>query len=168
LKTAFLSLGSNLGDRQALLNEALSRLESAGVHVARRSRIHETEPQDYLDQPKFLNMAAEVETDLSPRELLAVIQKIETELGRQRTIPKGPRTIDIDILFYANLIVATPELEIPHPRLAERRFVLDPLSEIAPDFRHPITGQSVREARAALNEKRAPTRNATPPPDPPA
>ncbi len=150
MNTAFLSLGSNLGDRAALLNTALNRLETEGVRIARRSSIHETEPQDYLNQPKFLNIAVQVETNLTPQELLAAIQKIETELGRQRTIPKGPRTIDIDILFYANEIIATPDLEIPHPRLTERRFVLDPLSEIAPDLHHPATGQTVREAQAAL------------------
>jgi 2-amino-4-hydroxy-6-hydroxymethyldihydropteridine diphosphokinase len=150
LNIAFLSLGSNLGDREALLNEALNRLETEGVHVVRRSSIHETEPQDYLDQPRFLNMAIEVETDLTPRELLAAIQKIETEMGRQRTIPKGPRTIDIDILFYANQIISMAGLEIPHPRLTERHFVLDPLQEIAPDLRHPVTGKTVRELRAAL------------------
>jgi 2-amino-4-hydroxy-6-hydroxymethyldihydropteridine diphosphokinase len=151
LKTAFLSLGSNLGDREALLKDALQRLEAAGVRVVRKSSIHETEPQDLREQPWFLNMAVEVETGLLPLELLAAIIKIETELGRQRTIPKGPRTIDIDILFYANLIIATRDLEIPHPRLTERRFVLDPLSEIAPELRHPITGQSIREAQAALS-----------------
>ncbi len=150
MNTAFLSLGSNLGDRAALLNTALNRLQSEGVHIVRRSSIHETEPQDYLNQPKFLNMAVEIETDLTPQQLLAAIQKIETELGRQRTIPKGPRTIDIDILFYSNLTITTPNLEIPHPRLTERRFVLDPLSEIAPDLRHPVTGKTVREAQAAL------------------
>jgi 2-amino-4-hydroxy-6-hydroxymethyldihydropteridine diphosphokinase len=150
LNTAFLSLGSNLGDREALLNTALNRLETEGVHVVRRSSIHETEPQDFHDQPKFLNMAVQIETDLTPQELLAAIQKIETEMGRQRTIPKGPRTIDIDILFYANEIITKPDLEIPHPRLTARRFVLDPLSEIAPDLHHPVTGQTVREIRTAL------------------
>jgi 2-amino-4-hydroxy-6-hydroxymethyldihydropteridine diphosphokinase len=150
LNTAFLSLGSNLGDRAALLNEALSRLETSGVHVVRRSSIHETEPQDFLDQPHFLNMAVEVETECTPQELLAAIQKIESEMGRQRTIPKGPRTIDIDILFYANQIISAPNLEVPHPRLTERLFVLDPLSEIAPEFRHPATAKTVRELRAAL------------------
>jgi 2-amino-4-hydroxy-6-hydroxymethyldihydropteridine diphosphokinase len=152
LKTAYLSLGSNLGDRQAFLNEALHRLEAAGAHVLRRSSIHETEPQDYRDQPWFLNMAVEVETDLTPQELLAAIQKIETEMGRQRTIPKGPRTIDLDILFYENQVLTTPKLQIPHPRLTERLFVLDPLSEIAPDLRHPVTGKTVRDARSALNQ----------------
>jgi 2-amino-4-hydroxy-6-hydroxymethyldihydropteridine diphosphokinase len=150
LNTAFLSLGSNLGDRAALLNEALNRMETAGIHVLRRSSIHETEPQDYLNQPRFLNMAVEVETDLTPQDLLSAIQKIETEMGRRRTIPKGPRIIDIDILFYANQVIAMPHLEIPHPRLTARLFVLDPLSEIAPDLRHPMTGKSVRELRAAL------------------
>jgi 2-amino-4-hydroxy-6-hydroxymethyldihydropteridine diphosphokinase len=157
LKTAYLSLGSNLGDREAHLNQALERLQAAGVRTVRRSSIHETEPQDFRDQPWFLNMAVEVQTDLTPLGLLATIQKIEAEMGRQRIIPKGPRTIDIDILFYANLIIATPDLEIPHPRLTERRFVLDPLSEIAPDLRHPVTGQSVREAQAALPQSPAPS-----------
>ena len=150
MKTAFLSLGSNLGDRAAFLNEALLRLEAEGVQIVHRSSIHETEPQDFRDQPWFLNMAVEVETNLTPQELLAAIQKIEREMGRQRIIPKGPRTIDLDILFYENLILKTPELEIPHPRLTHRLFVLDPLSEIAPDFRHPFTNQTVRELRAAL------------------
>jgi 2-amino-4-hydroxy-6-hydroxymethyldihydropteridine diphosphokinase len=156
LKTAYLSLGSNLGDREAFLNEALHRLEAAGAHVLRRSSIHETEPQDYRDQPWFLNMAVEVETDLTPQELLAAIQKIETEMGRQRIILKGPRTIDLDILFYENLILKMPELEIPHPRLTQRLFVLDPLSEIAPDFHHPVTNETVQEIRAAL-QPRAPS-----------
>jgi len=156
LKTAYLSLGSNLGDREAFLNEALHRLEAEGVHVVRRSSIHETEPQDFRDQPWFLNMAVKVETDLTPQELLAAIQKIESEMGRQRIIPKGPRTIDLDILFYENLILKTPELEIPHPRLTQRLFVLDPLSEIAPNLRHPVTNETVQEIRAAL-QSRAPS-----------
>jgi len=156
LKTAYLSLGSNLGDREAFLNEALHRLEAEGVCVVRRSSIHETEPQDFRDQPWFLNMAVKVETDLTPQELLAAIQKIESEMGRQRIIPKGPRTIDLDILFYENLILKTPELEIPHPRLTQRLFVLDPLSEIAPNFRHPVTNETVQEIRAAL-QSRAPS-----------
>jgi len=150
LSTAFLSLGSNLGNREALLNEALDGLEAAGVHILRRSSVHETEPQDFRDQPWFLNIAVEVETNLSALELLAAIQKIEAALGRRRTVPKGPRTIDIDILFYGNLVIQTAELEIPHPRLTQRSFVLNPLSEIAPDFRHPMTGKSVREAQSAL------------------
>lgn len=116
--------------------------------MVRRSSTYETEPQDYLDQPRFLNMAVEVETDLSPRELLALIQEIEAGLERQRTIPKGPRTIDLDILFYGDVVMATEDLEIPHPRIAQRQFVLDPLNEIAPELRHPVTGKTVSELRS--------------------
>ena len=118
--------------------------------MVRRSAVYETEPQDYLDQPRFLNMAVEVETDLAPRELLALIQSIESALGRQRTIPKGPRTIDLDILFYGDIVMTTAELEIPHPRIAQRRFVLDPLAEIAPELRHPVTHQTAGEMLAEL------------------
>lgn len=150
MKTAFLSLGSNLGDREALLNDALQRLEAAGVCIVRRSSIYETEPQDVLDQPWFLNMAVEVETDLTPQELLAAIQKIEAAMGRERIIPKGPRTIDIDILFYEAEVINAGDLEIPHPRLARRAFVLDPLSEIAANLRHPVSGKTVSEMRSGI------------------
>lgn len=148
MKTAYLSLGSNLGERSAYLEEAITRLQAGGARVVRRSSTYETEPQDYLDQPRFLNMAVEVETDLSPRELLALIQEIEAGLERQRTIPKGPRTIDLDILFYGDVVMATEDLEIPHPRIAQRQFVLDPLNEIAPELRHPVTGKTVSELRS--------------------
>lgn len=151
MKTAFLSLGSNIGDREAQLREALLRLESAGVRTVRRSSIHDTEPQDLRNQPWFLNVAVEVETDLSPLDLLARIHEIEAEMGRVRTVPKGPRTIDIDILFYADVVIDSSELEIPHPRLAQRRFVLEPMAEIAPDLRHPVTGKTVRKMLAELS-----------------
>jgi 2-amino-4-hydroxy-6-hydroxymethyldihydropteridine diphosphokinase len=155
LNKVFLSLGSNLGDREALLEKALGHLEAAGVHVVRRSTIHETEPQDLREQPWFLNLAVETKTDLSPEQLLALIQKIESEMGRQRVVPKGPRTIDIDILFYGDRIICAPDLEIPHPRLTQRTFVLNPLGEIAPDLRHPATGQTVRQMGAALEQREA-------------
>jgi 2-amino-4-hydroxy-6-hydroxymethyldihydropteridine diphosphokinase len=145
LKTAYLSLGSNLGDRDTHLAEAMERLGAAGIHILRRSSIYETEPQDRLDQPWFLNMVLEVETDFAPLELLAQIQKIEKELGRERNVPQGPRTIDIDILFYGSSVIATSELEIPHPRLAARRFVLEPLAELAPNLRHPLLGKTISE-----------------------
>lgn len=145
MKNAYLSLGSNLGDRDAHLAQAMERLEAAGIRILRRSSIYETQPQGHLDQPWFLNMVLEVETDLTPLELLAQTQKIEKELGRERTVPQGPRIIDIDILFYGSSIIATPELDVPHTRLATRRFVLEPLAELSPDLMHPVIGKTVRE-----------------------
>jgi 2-amino-4-hydroxy-6-hydroxymethyldihydropteridine diphosphokinase len=144
-KRAFLSLGSNLGDREAHLLEALVRLEAAGIHMLRRSAIYETEPQDLPDQPWFLNLVVEVETELFARLLLARIQAIELGMGRKREVAKGPRTIDIDILFFENFVISSRELQVPHPRLSERRFVLEPLSELAPDLAHPVNGKTVRE-----------------------
>jgi 2-amino-4-hydroxy-6-hydroxymethyldihydropteridine diphosphokinase len=145
LKRIYLSLGSNIGDRQANLRRAVKRLASLDVRVLRASRIYETEPVDYVDQAWFLNQVVEAETALFPMQLLARIARVERELGRTRTIPKGPRTLDIDILFYAEAVVHTARLEIPHPRIAERRFVLAPLAELAPDLRHPVTRLSVRQ-----------------------
>jgi len=143
LKHAFLSLGSNLGDREAHLLEALDRLEAAGIHTLRRSSIYETEPQDLLNQPWFLNLVVEVETELFPRLLLARAQAIELGMGRRRVVPKGPRPIDIDILLFGNFVIRTRELQVPHPRMSERRFVLEPLNELAPDLPHPVTGKTV-------------------------
>ena len=148
MKTAYLSLGSNIGDRERNLRRAIERLESQGVRVVRRSSLYETEPRDLRGQPWFLNAVVEVETSLFPVQLLARIHKIERELGRKRTIPKGPRIIDIDILLYGRFLIDTAELQIPHPRMTERRFVLEPLAELAPDLRHPLTGQSLRDLLA--------------------
>ncbi|HXA68480.1 MAG TPA: 2-amino-4-hydroxy-6-hydroxymethyldihydropteridine diphosphokinase [Bryobacteraceae bacterium] len=145
MKHAFLSLGSNLGDREAHLLDALDRLEAAGIHTLRRSSIYETEPQDLPNQPWFLNLVVEVETELFPRLLLARAQAIELGMGRRRVVSKGPRTIDIDILLVGNYVIRTRELQVPHPRISERRFVLEPLAELAPDLRHPATGKTVRE-----------------------
>ena len=145
MKTAYLSLGSNIGDREANLRTALDEL-----HPERVSPIYETEPVDYRDQAWFLNVVAEVRTDRFPRQFLAMTQRIERELGRVRTIAKGPRTIDIDILLFGSTVVHTKDLEIPHPRMAERRFVLQPLADLAPEVRHPVTHRSVREMLDAL------------------
>jgi len=145
LKQAFLSLGSNVGDREAQLLEALERLEAAGIHILRRSSIYETEPQDLPDQPWFLNLVVEVKTELFPRLLLARIQAIELGMGRKRAVSKGPRPIDIDILLFGDFVIGTRELQVPHPRMSERRFVLEPLAELAPDLRHPVNGKTVRE-----------------------
>ena len=150
MKTAFLALGSNIGDREANLREAVDRLASEEIRVRRRSSLYETEPRELLDQPWFLNAVVEVETSLFPMQLLARVREIERQMGRRRVTPKGPRNIDIDILFYGRTVIATAELEVPHPRMAQRRFVLEPLAEIAPDFRHPVTGKTANEMLAAL------------------
>jgi 2-amino-4-hydroxy-6-hydroxymethyldihydropteridine diphosphokinase len=145
LKRIYLSLGSNVGDRERNLRKAVERLASQDVRVLHTSRIYETEPVDYKDQAWFLNQVVEAETALFPMQLLTRIGRVEREMGRLRTVRKGPRTIDIDILFYAAAVVETARLEIPHPRIAERRFVLAPLAELAPDLRHPVTHRSVRQ-----------------------
>jgi 2-amino-4-hydroxy-6-hydroxymethyldihydropteridine diphosphokinase len=150
LKTVYLALGSNIGDREASLRDAVQRLEGSEIRVRRRSSLYETAPQELLDQPWFLNAVVEVETDLFPMQLLARVHEIERAMGRRRVTPKGPRNIDIDILFYRRAVIATAALEVPHPRIAQRRFVLEPLAEIAPDFRHPVTGKTASEMLAAL------------------
>ena len=150
MKTVYLALGSNLGDRRANLSAARDHLASVDLTITRASAIYETEPRDLVQQPWFLNQVIEAETSLFPRQLLARAQKIERDMGRKRTQPKGPRVIDIDILLFGEAVIHTPDLEIPHPRMLERRFVLDPLAELAPDLRHPVTGRSMREALGAV------------------
>ena len=145
MKLVYLSLGSNLGDRAAHLQRALDELATAGIEVARVSPFFRTEPLDYRPQPWFLNGVAEIRTELLPLRLLSTLQRIERKMGRRRTLPKGPRTIDLDILFYDNAVVRAPALTIPHPRIGERKFVLVPLGELAPDLRHPVTRKTVRE-----------------------
>jgi len=145
VKTIYLALGSNIGDREAHLRAAIGEMSAAGISVLRESPIYETEPVGFTDQRWFLNMVVEAETALFPMQLLARVGKIERKLGRVRTMVNGPRTIDIDILLYANAVVRTPQLEIPHPRMHERRFVLAPLADLAPALRHPVLRKTVRE-----------------------
>ena len=144
----YLSLGSNLGDRATTLREALFRLEAAEIRIISRSSLYETAPEDLVEQPWFLNLAVACRTTLDPRTLLASTQQIERELGRDReqSIPKGPRTLDIDILLYDDLVQSDDWLTIPHPRMLRRRFVLEPLCEIAPHLRHPLTGELLAAA----------------------
>lgn len=144
MKTVYLALGSNVGDRMGNLTAALEQLGASGVRVLRVSSVYETEPVGFAAQQWFYNLVVEAETDLFPMQLLARIGKIEHALGRVRTVRNGPRTLDIDILLYGRAMVRTKQLEIPHPRMAERRFVLAPLAELAPELRHPVTHQPVR------------------------
>lgn len=147
---AYISIGSNLGDREENCRQAIKLIEKNGIVVRKQSRMYETEPWGVKDQPKFINMAIEAETDKKPEELLRVLEEIEKEIGRTETVKWGPRVIDLDILFYDDLILKIPGLEIPHPLLHKREFVLKPLCEIAPDKKHPVTGKTVKEMAAIL------------------
>ena len=137
MPTVYLSLGSNVGDREANLRAAVAALPVAGVQVEHVSSIYETEPVDYLEQPWFLNCVVEAKTELTPQALLQALHAIESQLGSQKQFAKGPRKIDLDILLYGDETISAPDLQIPHPRMLQRRFVLAPLAEIAPNLKHP-------------------------------
>lgn len=151
--TVYLSLGSNLGDRAAHIARALERLSEDGVRITRRSALYQTEPVEYLEQGWFLNVAVEAETELMPRQLLRAIRHIEQQLGRKRMVHAGPRTVDIDILLHGASLVRAADLEIPHPRIADRRFVLVPMAEIAPTLRHPVLRLNMTELLAATTDR---------------
>jgi 2-amino-4-hydroxy-6-hydroxymethyldihydropteridine diphosphokinase len=142
--TIYLALGTNLGDRLANLRRAREILPPE-VLVTADSSIYETPPWGITDQPAFLNQVLQAGTDLAPLELLAHLKHIETQMGRKETVRYGPRLIDLDILIYDRLVLKAPGLTIPHPRLAERAFVLVPFNDLAPDLLHPVTGQTIRE-----------------------
>ncbi len=135
--TVHLSLGSNLGDRAGNLRAAIAVLPGVGVRVAKVSSLYETEPVDYLEQPWFLNCVVEAETSLAPLDLLHALRGIEAQRGSQKEFAKGPRLLDMDILLYGDETIELPELQIPHPRMLLRNFVLAPLAEIAPALKHP-------------------------------
>lgn len=144
----YLSLGSNLGDRENNLRSAIAALPCTHFHVSKVSSLYETEPVDYFDQPWFLNCVVEGETESQPAELLRALRAIEVQLGSQKAFAKGPRLLDIDILLYSDLSLDTSELQIPHPRMLERKFVLAPLAEIAPAIRHPSWPANARDLLA--------------------
>lgn len=145
MKAVYLSLGSNCGDRQGRIERALEELGSRGVSVRCVSSFYKTQPVDFLAQAWFLNCAAQAATDLMPLRLLSVCKAVERAVGRRPGVPKGPRAIDIDILFYEDAVIRTADLVVPHPALPQRRFVLVPLAEIAPGLRHPETQLTVLE-----------------------
>jgi len=147
---AYLGLGSNLGDREANLRQAISALVSAGLQIVAESSVYETDPVDYLDQPKFLNQVIAVTApNLEPYSLMKFCFEIESQLGRKRTIPRGARTLDIDLLLFGDFILDGEyqgvNLVVPHPRMHLRRFVLQPLAEIAPHLAHTISGKTIEQ-----------------------
>jgi len=148
-RDVYLSLGSNVGDRENHLREAITRLESTG-HVVSISSFYETEPVEVTNQAWFLNCAVQIETTKMPKQLMAAVLEIEREMGRQRTQNKGPRIIDIDIILFGDSVVNSSELTIPHPAMHQRRFVLEPLAEIAPEAGHPVFKKTVLEMLRGL------------------
>ncbi|HUE57879.1 MAG TPA: 2-amino-4-hydroxy-6-hydroxymethyldihydropteridine diphosphokinase [Candidatus Udaeobacter sp.] len=151
--TVYLSLGSNVGEREANLRKAIASLADAGVRVSKISSFYETEPVDLREQPWFLNGVVEGETGLSALELLRGLREIESRMGSKKLVAKGPRLIDMDILLYGSEMIDTPQLQVPHPRMLLRRFVLVPLAEIAPQFQHPSWMKTVSELAAATTDR---------------
>ncbi|MEJ2262895.1 MAG: 2-amino-4-hydroxy-6-hydroxymethyldihydropteridine diphosphokinase [Anaerolineales bacterium] len=148
--TVYLALGTNLGDRLSNLEQAITAMPPE-ILPLECSPVYETPPWGYIDQPAFLNQVIEAETDLAPQSLLVTLKDLETSLGRKPTFKYGPRVIDLDILFYNQVVLETAALTIPHPRIAERAFVLVPLADLAPNLRHPSLRKTVRELLAAVD-----------------
>jgi 2-amino-4-hydroxy-6-hydroxymethyldihydropteridine diphosphokinase len=151
----YLSLGANLGDREGNLRAAIEALPGAGVRVGRVSSFYETEPVDYLEQPWFLNCVVQGETEVEAVELLRRLRAIEASMGSKKEFAKGPRVLDIDILLFGDETVDTPELQVPHPRMLERKFVLAPLAEIAPELKHPSWSARASEILGAVQDASA-------------
>jgi 2-amino-4-hydroxy-6-hydroxymethyldihydropteridine diphosphokinase len=152
MATVYLSLGSNLSEREKYLAQARKAIEKS-FNLPRFSKIYETEPVDLLDQPWFLNQVAEFQTDLAPESLLEWVRSLEAQAGRQRQIPRGPRTLDVDILLYDDWVLEVDALVLPHPRLEQRRHVLVPLAELAPERCIPVSQRTVLEALEQVIDK---------------
>jgi len=153
MERVYLSLGSNIGDRSANIARAIAALGERGVSVTRESSLYETEPVEFREQDWFLNSVIEGETELEPEELMKELLAIERSLGRERRVPKGPRVIDIDVLFYGDRVIHEPGIDVPHARLSQRRFVLVPFAEIAPGVRHPVSGKTIAELLAETPDR---------------
>jgi 2-amino-4-hydroxy-6-hydroxymethyldihydropteridine diphosphokinase len=151
----FLSLGSNVGDREKNLRTAIAALPELGVQIKKASSIYETEPVDLLEQPWFLNCVVEGETTVPPAALLKELRALERRMGSKKLVARGPRLIDLDILVYGPQSIDSPELQVPHPRMHLRRFVLAPLAEIAPDLKHPSWSGTAAQLLATTNDKSA-------------
>lgn len=151
MATVYIALGSNLGDRAETLQAAVGRI-GRFLDVTRTSSVYETDPVGGPDQPRYLNAVVGGTTDLSPSQLLTALQVVEDEFGRERPVRNAPRTLDLDILLYDDLVVNQPDIIIPHPRMHERWFVLVPLAEVASDFEHPVFHRSIQALLSLLGE----------------
>ena len=153
MSVAYIGIGSNLGERKDNCHRALTLLKQKGIKITKKSSFYETEPWGYKNQPSFLNMVIEAETELGARDLLKTLQQIEKKLGREENFKWGPRTIDLDILLFDNMTIQENDLMIPHPLMHKREFVLQPLCEISPALRHPVLRASIQELLEGLHRK---------------
>ncbi len=153
MPSIFLGVGSNIEPREENIARAISLLKEKGFKIVKSSPIYQTEPVGYESQPKFLNLVLYVKGETSPKSCLDTLKEIEREVGRRPTFPNGPRVIDLDILFYDDLVIDKPRLKIPHPKLHKRAFVLLPLSQIAPNLIHPVFKKSIRELLRGIDTK---------------